>query len=299
MEDLKIGPLGPNTFGDASDEGRAAPNVAGTDENISLSDLFQQCALPSLARQISAYTKINGVQGGLFALRNKKVNGKETPDLEMVRRNITCYPSVPIKTSITQEAIQDLYAMFGKDAYEMIATMLRAQANEQENIRIMEFLRAECVDRGTVQRGDNPELDWFFINDKVNQCILEANKKHTRTYEAFVVMPYEYHSPVMAMTEQVGGRNAGQQYSLQTSSVGLTKFYINPEPEDKNFYVGLKDTHVKSRCSITFGDYQCTIQTAVDPETGSPSFFIFDRFAIAANPVHEPDDPMLFKFTVA
>ena len=300
-EELKIGPNGPNAFGNPDPTGASDPNIQGTDENMSINDMFQQTRLPSLPRQIAAFVNIKGSTGGLFALRNKKdENGNDLPVLEVLRQNVAVYDSVPIKTGITQEMVQDLYQMYGKDAYVQICTMLRANANDRENAKCLEFLRNNCVDRGVLDL-DNPknsELNYFNISEKVNQCILEANSKYIRTFESWVVMPFKYHASVMGLTEYIGGDNQGKHYSLNTTRVGLTRYYINPDPKDDNIYVGLKDSRTKSRCSFYFAEYTCTIQSALDPNNGQPTYFIFNRFGIEKNPLHNESEPMLFKFKV-
>lgn len=300
-EELKIGPNGPNAFGNPDPAGSTDPNVQSTDENMSINDMFQQTRLPSLPRQIAAFVNIKGSTGGLFALRNKKdENGNDLPVLEVLRQNVAVYDSVPIKTGITQEMVQDLYQMYGKDAYVQICTMLRANANDRENIKCLEFLKNNCVDRGVLDL-DNPknsELNYFNISEKVNQCILEANSKYIRTYESWVVMPFKYHASVMGLTEYIGGDNQGKHYSLNTTRVGLTRYYINPDPNDDNVYVGLKDSKTKSRCSFYFAEYTCTIQSVLDPESGQPNYLIFNRFGIEKNPLHNESEPMLFKFKI-
>ena len=300
-EEMKIGPNGPNAFGEADPTGATDPNVQSTDENMSINDMFQQTRLPSLPREIGAFVSISGSTGGIFALRNKKdAEGKDLPELEILRQNVAVYPSKPIKTGITQEVVQDLYAMYGKDAYVQICTMLRANANDEENTRCIEFLRNNCVDRGVLDLENiaNSEKIYFNISEKVNQCILEANSKYIRTFESWVVMPFKYHASVMGLTEYIGGDNQGKHYSLNTTRVGLTRYYINPDPTDENIYVGLKDSKVKSRSSFYFADYTCSITSAIDPKNGQPTYFIFNRFGIQKNPLHNENEPMLFKFKV-
>lgn len=300
-DELPIGPAGPNAFGPNDPPGATDPNVQSTDENMTITEMFLQTHLPSLPREIGAYVDVSGSTAGIFALRNKKdTAGKDISELELVRQNVAVYPSKPIKTNITQEVIQDLYSMYGMDAYTQICTMLRANANDQENERCIEFLKTNCVDRGSISL-DNPrnsEETFYNISEKVQQCIMEANSKYIRTYESWAVLPFKYNAGAVGLTGHLDGELQTYKYTLNTTKIGVTNYFINPDPADDNVYVGLKDNHVKSRSAFFFADYICTLTSATDPNNGQLSYFIFNRFAIEKNPLHTDDAPMMFKFKI-
>lgn len=277
--------------------GAAEPNIATTDENLSIDGIFQQFLLPSLGRQIFSVVPINGPSGAIFNLRKKSGSN----DFELVRGNVSVYPSESIKTGITHEAIEDIYFQYGKDAgNQIIGELLRGLANEQENTKTMEFLEAQSKDAGIIQVSSygNAEINFFEITQPMHQAILEMNNKNLRTYSGFVVLPATVLGGIMGLRSWVGADKEDHK-ELFITEIGDTRFYLNPDPTSNMAYVGLKSKTNSSKSSAIFSPYQSSIIEALDYDSGEPAFFIYNRFAITASPLHVLGDEMLYKFQVA
>jgi hypothetical protein len=278
--------------------GPAAPEIATTDENlIGANEMFQQTALPSLGRQIFSVIPVNGPTGAIFNVKQKS----GLNDLELVRAEVEVYPSESISTGITQEAIQDIKARFGRKARNIIGTLLRGLANEQENTRTLEFLEANSLAESNLNLSDsiNAESNLFEITQKVNELVLRANSKNMRTYEAYCVLPYQAGAAISALSSYVAPKEGKkEERGLFLAQVGQTKFFMNPDATSTKAYVGLTDSSNPSKSAAVFSPYIETIQESTNPDTGEVNMFVFNRFAITASPLNEASNEMMFKFDV-
>jgi hypothetical protein len=275
--------------------GSEAPEIASTDSNLSAEQMFQQTSLPSLGRLIFSVIPTSGPTSGVFNIR-KKVG---TNNFELVRNNLDVYPSESIKTGLTLEVMQDIRAQYGSNANQVIGTLLRGLANDQENERTLAFLAANSKTDSELNltAPQNAETITFEIGQKVHQLILKANTQSIRTYDSFCVLPYRWASAFAALNVYVGGMDKDES-GLFISEIGNTRFFMNPNPLDTNAYVGLKDAKNPSKSSAIFSPYVETVVEAQDPDSGEMSFFIFNRFGICMSPLHVTDNEMLFKFNI-
>lgn len=270
-------------------------NVATTDENLSADAIFQQSILPSLGRQIFPVVTMHGPTAAIFNVKKKAASN----DIELVRSNVECFPSVSIGTGITKEAIQDLLSQFGKDGVQLVGNLLRGLANEQENTQTLAFLATYAADYGTLQLSNslNAETNLFEISQRVSEIVLQMNSKNLRTYEAACVLPYKNAAAIMTLGNYAGGDNSDSR-GLYIGQVGLTKFYMNPDPTATAAYVVLKDSENASKSSGVFSKYQSNVIEATDPDSGQNTYFIYNRFAIGISPLHETGNEMVYKFTI-
>lgn len=275
--------------------GPEAPEIASTDSNLSAEQMFQQTSLPSLGRLIFSVIPTSGPTSGVFNIKRKP----GTNNFMLVRNNLDVYPSESIKTGLTLEVMQDIRAQYGSNANQVIGTLLRGLANEQENEKTLEFLAANSKAESELNltSPQNAETCTFEIGQKVHQLILKANTQNIRTYDSFCVLPYRWASSFAALNVYVGGMDKDES-GLFISEIGNTRFFMNPNPLDTNAYVGLKDAKNPSKSSAIFSPYVETVVEAQDPDSGEMSFFIFNRFGICMSPLHVTDNEMLFKFNI-
>jgi hypothetical protein len=275
--------------------GAEAPNIASTDSNLSADQMFQQTSLPSLGRLIFSVIPTQGPTSGIFNIRKKA----GTNNFELVRNNLDVYPSESIKSGLTMEVLQDIKAQYGSNANQVIGTLLRGLANDQENDKTLAFLTSNSKQEAELNltAPQNAETITFEIGQKVHQLILKANTQGIRTYDSFCVLPYRWASAFAALNTYVGGMDKDES-GLFISEIGNTKFYMNPNPLDTNAYVGLKDVRNPSKSSAIFSPYIETVVEAQDPDSGEMSFFIFNRFGICMSPLHVTGNEMLFKFNI-
>lgn len=283
--------------------GANAPNVATTDENLSVNDMFQQALIPSLGRQIFPVRHIHGPTAALFNIRKKPdipATGA-TPlipvnDVELLRSEVICEPSNSISTGITQEAIQDLKSQYGVYANEVIGKMLRALANKQENASTLAFLNNVSLLGPNLTRSlpTNPRTTMFEIVGRVNELVAQMNMPDYRTYHAFVVLPFAIAGSLMSLAEYVNG-SFGEELHLLT--IGKIKVYVNPDPTATDAYVGLHDDDM-SKSSGVFSPYMSEIVGSRNADTGEEGFHIYNRYAITASPLHLPGEEMFHRFTI-
>lgn len=271
-----------------------APNIATTDENLSVDQMFQQSSLPSLGRSIFPVIPMHGPTAALFNIRKKP----GTNDFELLRNNVEVYPSESIKTGLTQETIQDMRNQYGKEANNVIGSLLRGLSNDQENTRTLAFLDTNSLaDTDLIlTNSKNAEQNVFEITQRVQELVLKTNSKSLRSYSAFAVVPYKALGGVMALNEYVGS-NVNSEFGLFITRIGKTSYFLNPDATSTTAYVGIKDIN-PSKSSAVFSPYKSTVTVALDPDTGNQVNHIFNRFAITQSPLHTASDEMLHKFTV-
>ena len=269
-------------------------NIAQTDQNLSIDNIFQQTNIQSLARQVCSTAILSGPSGAIF-----NIVKKNSTDFKLVRKEVSCFPSEIVKTSVTREAVQDLKSQFGKDAETIVGTMFRGISNELENEKLFEVLGTECKDYGDLQLSDsmNAELNLFETTQRVHEIVLKMNQKYQRTFDAFAIIPATALGGIMGLSQYAGAIKK-EERGLFITQIGSTKFYLNPNVADLNAYVGLKDDDNISKSSLVFSPYQNQILDAVDPDSGDIHYFLVNRFAIASSPLHELNNEMLYKFKV-
>jgi hypothetical protein len=274
--------------------GASAPNIATTDQNLPLTEMYQQIGLPSLGRQIFSSIPLSGPTGALFNVRRKD----GTDNFEILRNDVEAYPSAMIQTGMTQEVISDIETQFGRNGRTFVATLLRGIANEVENTKTLAFLNAESLSTPALTLTDakNSFNTFNEVSQSVLEQIIDMNMKNTITYDSWCVLPAKV---AASFAVQIGAHIGGQKPSgLCVGSSGLTKFYINPDASSTKAYVGLISPRNISKSSGVFSSYHEEIVEATDPDDGASVMFIVNRFAITASPLHQVNDEMFRMFDI-
>ena len=268
------------------------PNIAQTDQNLSIDGIFQQTNIPSLAREICSVAELTGPSGALF-----NIIRKDDSSITLIRKEVEVFPSEILKTSITREAIQDLKSQFGKDADSIIGTLFRGLSNDVENEKLLTVLSANSKDYGDLQLSDslNASTTAFELTQRIHEIVLKINQKYQRSYEAFCILPAISMSSFMGLGSYLG--SVKDSKGLFITQIGKTKFYLNPDSTDLFAYVGLHDDNL-SKSSLVLSPYQNQILDAVNPDSGDIHYFLVNRFAITVSALHETDNEMLYKFKV-
>ena len=281
---------------DYINEASSAPNIDGTDENVVLNQIYMKLSLPSLGRSIFGFTKIHGPSAGVFAIK-----AKDTGDgIELLRNNITVTDVASNSISISQEAFDDWVNTYGEDVKERIVTHMSRYANINENDYCIKFLKnnSKLSTTLTLTNPLDPDMVWMEIAYEATQLVLEANMSGCITFNSYLVVPYKYAASIIAMYPKMINQNIHVLDNMYAGNVAGMAIYINPDVEDDNVYVGLRDDEI-GRCSAIFSSYYDKIVGPVaDVKTGNHKYFIFKRFAITANPLHTDTTPMMFKFKV-
>lgn len=269
------------------------PNIAQTDQNLSIDNIFQATTVPSLTREICSTIALTGPSGAIFNIV------KKTPtDIKLIRKEVSVFPSHIIKTNITREAIQDLQSQFGKEAELVVGTLFRGISNETENEKLFEVLDSNSKDYGDLQLSDslNAQTNSFELIQRVQEIVLKMNQKYIRSYDSFCVLPATIMGSIMGLSSYLGSLEK-ESSSLFITQIGKTKYYLNPNATDEYAYVGLKDENL-SKSSLVFSPYQNQILDAINPDNGDVNYFLVNRFAITVSALHEVDNEMLYKFKV-
>lgn len=273
-----------------------APSIATTDENLSIQGLYQQSKLPSLGRNIFTVIEMHGPTGAIFNI------GSTASGITILRKDVEVYDykNPPIKTMITEEAIQDIKSQFGENGLTLVANYLKGIANDDENVKTIAFLKSKSVTTSniTLSEPTMPDLVWREISYKVQECVLKMNSQHIRTYNAFVVLPYSLGASIMSVFADLHNSELADRTSLFIGKSGLTKWYINPNPTDTEIYVGLKDESGSGRGCAVFSPYVNEISFVNNYESGNHVCFIYNRYAITESPLHSNAEPMMMKFSV-
>jgi phage tail sheath gpL-like len=222
-----------------------------------------------------------------------------TNEFKLVRSNVEVENSTAIKTGITQEAIQDLRSQHGKSAEKIIGMMLRALANDAENTKTMSFLStyAKVSTTLALTNSKNAETNLFEITHKVQELVLQMNKINIRTYDASVVLPYKVMASIMSLSQYIQGEDK-EERGLFIAQINRTKYYTNPVSTSLTAYVVLKDIDNPSKSSAIFSPYVSQIIEAQDPNSGSVSYHIFNRYAITISPLHVSGNEMIYSFDI-
>lgn len=269
------------------------PNIAQTDQNLSVDNIFQQTNIGSLAKEICSVAQLNGPSGAIF-----NIVRKGTGDIKLIRKEVEVFPSEILKTSVTREAIQDLKSQFGKDADLIIGTLFRGLSNELENEKLLEVLSSNAKDYGDLTLSDslNSGSNAFELTQRIHEIVLKMNQTYQRSYESFCVLPAKSLSSFMGLSSYLG-RTDKDSNGLFITQINKTKFYLNPDSTDVYAYVGLKDDNL-SKSSLVLSPYQNQVFDAVSPDSGDVNYFLVNRFAITVSPLHELDNEMLYKFKI-
>lgn len=274
--------------------GPNAPNIAITDEIVNIGKLFQLTTAPSLGKSIFPILPLHGPTGALFGIRNKT----DKSGFELIRKDVEVFPSVTINTKITKEVIGDIYNQFGEDGVKTTVKFLRGLANEQENIKTIEFLNTNClsVNNLTLSTPGVAETVVFEVSKYVNELIARANIPTFKTISGFAVLPYKVGAAFAVMNSMF--RDNRDQSALFLHEIGNVKYFLNPDVNTNTAYVGLLDFEEPIKSAGIFSPFKTDIFTATDPDSGQEVYFIYNRFAITASPFHGPGTEMMFKFNI-
>jgi len=271
-----------------------APNIETTDQNLSLPELYQQLSIPSLAESVLFTSKLDGATGAIFNIKKND----EGDGIVLLRNDVEVYPSKPIKSEITTEAVEDIMKQFGINGVKSISEVLRGLSNDDKNTKLLEFLQLHAVkeDETLQLTSSNAKDTYFELTKRIAKSVLSMNTKGVKTYRASIILPYELASIVMGYTDNFA-KNLPSTTTYYVGGNELHDFYINPIATDKNIYIILNDKYTQGKSAGVFAPYQDEIKVSVDPESGQPVYFIFNRFAMGISPLHTVDDPSIKSFT--
>lgn len=284
--------------------------ISGFEKGLNIDKIFKSLDRPSLPQELLTKHTLTSTMGLLFAVDRKATTEAQTDvgfSIKVSKSNVMSEPPIRV-IGVTGEVMDDVRNAFNESAEDIIARLLNGIARDYENDKFIEWLDNEATvsDDLVVDQTNTTEL-WRQVFKKVQDLVLESNVKRRTTFNAFCILPYNIVSSIMGDPLAVGTFQTDNRDShtyLVAKSL-TTEYYLNPNPNSQYGYVGIKSTHDDSTDDTdcegcgSFCVYQNAINEGVDPTSGQKNYFIYDRFAIATNPLHSAETPMMFKFKIS
>jgi len=274
--------------------GPADPNIATTDENLSIKDMFQQASVPSLARQILPVVQMHGPTAALFNIRPTPTSLLNVPganEIQLLRQEVVMVsPSVPIPTVITDEVVQDMKNVYGKRASDIIGKLLRGLTNEVENTDCLSFLSTNSVvyttPTLTLSAPTNTRTTYYEVTQMVQEIVLHMNSNHFKTYESFCVLPFRQASAFTSVSKLFRSDDSNGHDGLFLAKIGSTSYYVSPDPTTTVAYVGICDLNDPSKSCGVFSPYMDDVVEATNFNSGVITYNIYNRYAFGISPLH-------------
>ncbi|MGI7118715.1 hypothetical protein ACNGEM_09000 [Campylobacter coli] len=215
---------------------------------------------------------------------------------------------------ISQEAWEDLLNLSNlnkagnEQTPELFINWVKSSAAHKETEKIINLIKENAVDAGNLTLDDtndskqNAETNLFYISKKVGDLVIKMNTPNFRTYDSFCILPQTGVGGILSLSftysriDDSTDENRANDYFL--GKINNTRYYLNPNPDDNNAYVGLKSHKEKGVNSLIYSPYCMNLTTAYNYESGERTVGIFTRNAYTIHPLHSMTTPMLFKFTI-
>lgn len=260
-------------------------NIANVENITAITNLYIRTFTPSLANGIFEVRTQKGPVSQLINLEEK------TGGFKIIRKDAEVFETDPINTGITEEAIEDIIRQYGYSGVEIVVQLLKGLSSKKRNERAVTFLSTKSTMSPalTLTESTNSLVNLREITQKVHELVLKINENGYITYNHVAVIPQKWAAAFLAMA-----RDSKDNFDLFAGKVNTGEYYINPDKDDSNVYVGLK----KGAFSSGFlGEYTDDIVKATDPDTGEQKYFIYNRYSITESPLHA-NNPMWYKFAI-
>lgn len=202
------------------------------------------------------------------------------------------------QTNITLETLDDLKALTG--SIELFENWLKNASRNKVDLKYIEFLQANAKAVSdlslTEEERKNAETHSFCLAQKVNEHVADMNKDKNRCLKAFCILPAKEAAQSLAFANSYnsldGKSTIGENYIGRFNNV---KYFINPNMEDENVYVGLLS---ESYGSVIYSPYNVILATAMNSDKNEVTYFTISRFGLTLNPQSTDEIPLLVKFKI-
>lgn len=258
-----------------------------------LFELFIQTITPSLPEQILPEVKMTGPNGKVFALSTN-----ETGDAKIISNQLDVIKTDAIKTSITSEALEDIYATQGENGLKVIANILRGRANDLENKEFQKFLAAKSFQAESPLdlSGLNAASAIFEITRYTAALVQKSNLDLFRTKRAWVVLPYNIAAELMCSNVYSAEQFSYHDSPFHVMSTPMLAVYSHFDPTITKGYLGVNNYEGEANCSAFMGKYAKEVLQTTSSDTNFETFFMYNRFGFVTNPLHDKERPMLWNF---
>lgn len=285
------------------------PEIAGADGVVN-GEIFAENTGYSLARELFGNLP-------LYAPTGQLINVKREPDglnkfkLKMVSTNVKCFDIDPINIGFTVEAYQDLVNTWGlENSEKFLSSLIDGVVVDEHNNKAIPFLdtNSNLLPAITVPNSVDPTEVAYAILAEIAKHVHQANRGKFRTYGHFVILPasLSHLFDILTIHKQSAAKiRKGGNVLFDDGTVVIAR---NPysdadkqvdKTSDNNVYFGLLDRNEPSRSGAVFSQYKRDVVMATDNHDGSSQMFLYNRFALTANPLHhKTTNPMLWKVAV-
>lgn len=274
---------------------------------VMLGDILKDKIKSFLGHHIAEVQPMMQPSGYVFARQ-------ETQDtFKIIKKQIDVDTNKSI-VKISQEAWEDLLNLSNLNKAgesrtpDLFISWIKASAAHKETEKIIDLFKNNAVDAGNLTLNDtndakqNAETNLFYITKKVSDLVIKMNSPNFRTYDSFCILPQTGVGGILGLSftysriDDSTDENRANDYFL--GKINHTRYYLNPNPDDNNAYVGLKSHKEKGVNSLIYSPYCMNLTTAYNHNSGERTVGVFTRNSYTIHPLHSPTTPMLFKFTI-
>lgn len=274
---------------------------------VMLGDILKDKIKSFLGHHIAEVQPMMQPSGYVFARQ-------ETQDtFKIIKKQIDVDTNKSI-VKISQEAWEDLLNLSNLNKAgesrtpDLFISWIKASAAHKETEKIIDLFKNNAVDAGNLTLNDtndakqNAETNLFYITKKVGDLVIKMNTPNFRTYDSFCILPQTGVGGILGLSftysriDDSTDENRANDYFL--GKINHTRYYLNPNPDDNNAYVGLKSHKEKGVNSLIYSPYCMNLTTAYNHNSGERTVGVFTRNSYTIHPLHSPTTPMLFKFTI-
>lgn len=274
---------------------------------VMLGDILKDKIKSFLGHHIAEVQPMLQPSGYVFARQ-------ETQDtFKIIKKQIDVDTNKSI-VKISQEAWEDLLNLSNLNKAgesrtpDLFISWVKASAAHKETEKIIDLFKNNAVDAGNLTLNDtndakqNAETNLFYITKKVGDLVIKMNTPNFRTYDSFCILPQTGVGGILGLSftysriDDSTDENRANDYFL--GKINHTRYYLNPNPDDNNAYVGLKSHKEKGVNSLIYSPYCMNLTTAYNHNSGERTVGVFTRNSYTIHPLHSPTTPMLFKFTI-
>ncbi len=253
--------------------------------------VIEQKQYSSLAYQIAEVAPIHGPTAATFALVFE--GGK----VKLKRGEVTVESDALEDTEFTVEALQDLFRQYGKSMVGYIGKVFAGISSLNENRKLIAKLSSFATASPDLVLTDagNAETAIFEIQQRVAELVLEINSSSFKSLDSFVILPKKVAASMLAVSNRLPENK--REYGLFIGSNSRTDFYLNPDVNSTECFVGIKST-IPGQSSVIFSPYVHQLQVVTNPKDGQQKIFNYNRYAITESKLSEYQS-MLYKFEIA
>ena len=247
----------------------------------------------SIAMRCSDFQPMRGPLGIVSGAEYNRTTNK----LKIVKKEVIP-ESETIRTEFTQEALEDLFALYGEDIHEMLAYYLVDELMYRIDSKFITMIKNRAKSNSPLVF-NGPEYDSNLLSVgqaiaiNITKGLLELPVSDSRSSKNFAIVSPNV-AAVLHMTTQLADNTPSSENKNDDSPSYMgclagTDYYIdnthNNSSIDAVLY-GIKGNGF-SKGSTIFSPYTRTWITSNDPDNGEKIFFMIDRTGMTVNPLDD------------